>query len=148
MCGAFRLARFNLQATRPRVLAEGAAKIDKRFFVGLPIPPAGGLLAAIVHYSPSPLITFGVRPAHYYAYALLALVATLGILMVSTIRYTSFKASAKGRAGFYLVLFFALIGMLIWLYSEYVLLAMATVYVMHGLLWWLIRPIFVRPSAA
>src|SRR5512140_3388169 len=24
MCGAFRLARFNLQATRPRVLAEGA----------------------------------------------------------------------------------------------------------------------------
>ena len=42
MCGAFRLARFNLQATRPRVLAEGTAKIDKKAFVGLPIPPAGG----------------------------------------------------------------------------------------------------------
>src|SRR5437762_2824127 len=29
MCGAFRLARFNLQATRPRVLAEGTPKVDK-----------------------------------------------------------------------------------------------------------------------
>ena len=34
MCGAFRLARFNLQATRPRVLAEGSAKVDKKNFVG------------------------------------------------------------------------------------------------------------------
>ncbi len=30
MCGAFRLARFNLQATRPRVLIEGTPKIDKK----------------------------------------------------------------------------------------------------------------------
>ncbi len=30
MCGAFRLARFNLQATRPRVLLEGTPKVDKR----------------------------------------------------------------------------------------------------------------------
>ena len=39
MCGAFRLARFNLQATRPRVLQEGTPKLDKKNFVGLPIPP-------------------------------------------------------------------------------------------------------------
>src|SRR6187200_839378 len=32
MCGAFRLARFNLQATRPRVLVEGTPKIDKKAF--------------------------------------------------------------------------------------------------------------------
>src|SRR5438874_1000999 len=51
MCGAFRLARFNLQATRPRVLMAGTPKVDKKSFVGLPIPPAGGLLAAIVHFS-------------------------------------------------------------------------------------------------
>ena len=56
MCGAFRLARFNLQATRPRVLIEGTPKIDKKHFVGLPIPPAAGLLAAIVHFVPMPLI--------------------------------------------------------------------------------------------
>jgi phosphatidylserine synthase len=40
MCGTFRLARFNLQATRPRVLMEGTPKVDKKNFVGLPIPPA------------------------------------------------------------------------------------------------------------
>src|SRR5206468_415287 len=61
MCGAFRLARFNLQATRPRVLAEGTPKVDKKAFVGLPIPPAGGLLAALVHFSPMPLSAHGNR---------------------------------------------------------------------------------------
>src|SRR5215213_7055937 len=55
MCGAFRLARFNLQATRPRVLKEGTPKIDKKNFVGLPIPPAAGLLASLVHFAPQPL---------------------------------------------------------------------------------------------
>src|SRR5918998_5187337 len=40
ICGALRLARFNVQATRPRPLLEGTAKVDKKNFVGLPIPPA------------------------------------------------------------------------------------------------------------
>ncbi|HVG39504.1 MAG TPA: CDP-alcohol phosphatidyltransferase family protein, partial [Pyrinomonadaceae bacterium] len=43
ICGAFRLARFNVQSTRPRVLAEGTTKLDKKSFVGLPIPAAAGL---------------------------------------------------------------------------------------------------------
>src|SRR5438034_3522471 len=38
ICGGFRLARFNVQATRPRPLAEGTQKVDKKSFVGLPIP--------------------------------------------------------------------------------------------------------------
>ena len=53
ICGAFRLARFNVQASRPRVLAEGTIKVDKKSFVGLPIPVAGGLIAALVHFSPA-----------------------------------------------------------------------------------------------
>src|SRR4030095_13222655 len=59
MCGTFRLARFNLQATRPRVLMEGSTKVDKKNFVGLPIPPAAGLAAAVVHFAPIPLIAYG-----------------------------------------------------------------------------------------
>ena len=59
MCGTFRLARFNLQATRPRVLLEGTPKVDKKNFVGLPIPPAAGLLAAIVYLHPLPLSYYG-----------------------------------------------------------------------------------------
>ena len=66
MCGAFRLARFNLQATRPRVLQEGTPKLDKKNFVGLPIPPAAGLMASIVHFSPMPLSSYGEGFARFY----------------------------------------------------------------------------------
>lgn len=144
MCGAFRLARFNLQATRPRVLAQGAPKTDKKAFVGLPIPPAGGLLAAIVHFSPMPLSAHGDKPAHYYAYLLLALIGTLAVLMVSTIRYSSLKATGTGRPGFFLVLLLAGVGMAVWFYSQYVLIAIAGVYVAHGLLWWIARSIAAK----
>src|SRR4051794_10448017 len=67
MCGAFRLARFNLQATRPRVLIEGTPKVDKKNYVGLPIPPAAGLLAAIVHFAPMPLSSYAADWPRFYA---------------------------------------------------------------------------------
>jgi CDP-diacylglycerol--serine O-phosphatidyltransferase len=146
MCGAFRLARFNLQATRPRVLMEGAVKIDKNYFVGLPIPPSGGLLAAIVHFHPMPLSTLGESAARYYGFALMALVGILAMLMVSTIRYVSAKTGSKGRKGFLLVLFLAGIAMAIWLYSQYTLLILAGAYVAHGLLLFVIRPFLVKPK--
>ena len=144
MCGAFRLARFNLQATRPRVLVEGSPKIDKKAFVGLPIPPAGGLLAALVHFAPMPLNAHGNQPAHFYSYVLLALIGILSFLMISTIRYSSMKASGSGRPGFLLVLLLAGVGMAVWFYSQYALLAIAAVYVSHGLLWWMVRAIASR----
>jgi CDP-diacylglycerol--serine O-phosphatidyltransferase len=139
MCGAFRLARFNLQATRPRVLAEGAVKVDKKAFVGLPIPPAGGLLAALVHFSPTPFSAMGTSAAEPYAYALMGLIAVLSILMVSTIRYTSMKTAGSGRQGFFLVLAIAAMAMFVLFYSKYALLAIAGVYVSHGVIWWIFR---------
>lgn len=149
MCGAFRLARFNLQATRPVKLIEGATKVDKKYFVGLPIPPAGGLIASLVHFAPQPLSVYGNRPSHYYAYALLGLIAVLSILMVSTIRYFSGKGSKPtGRPGFLLVLLIAGLGMAMWFWSQYVLLGVAAVYVAHGIVLWILRPLFVKSSAA
>lgn len=144
MCGAFRLARFNLQATRPQKLIEGATKVDKKAFVGLPIPPAGGLIAAIVHFAPQPLSFYGDRAAHYYSYALMALVGTLSILMVSTIRYTSAKSKADGRRSFFTVLGITAIAALTWFYSQYMLLILATAYVAHGIVWWMLRSLFAR----
>lgn len=137
MCGAFRLARFNLQATRPRVLIEGTPKIDKKNFVGLPIPPAAGLLAAIVHFAPMPLNSYGEGNAYVYSILIMGLLAILGVLMVSTIRYTSFKQTGSGRRNLYLVLVIAAVGMLIWLYSKYVVLILALLYVSHGIVWYL-----------
>lgn len=139
MCGAFRLARFNLQATRPRVLIEGATKVDKKAFVGLPIPPAGGLLAALVHFSPVPLSHHGGAASQLYTYLLMALVALLSFLMVSTIRYTSMKTVGKGRQTFLLIVVLAVIGMAVWFYSEYALLVIAVLYVSHGVVWWAFR---------
>lgn len=133
MCGVFRLARFNVQSMRPRIIQEGTSKVDKKNFVGLPIPPAAGVLAAIVHFAPFPLSTTA-NPV-LYSYSMMALFAILGILMVSTIRYSSFKSVGTGKGNFYLVLLIAAIGMLIWLYSKYMLLILSGVYVSHGIIW-------------
>jgi CDP-diacylglycerol--serine O-phosphatidyltransferase len=135
MCGAFRLARFNVQAARPRPLAEGTIKLDKKSFIGLPIPPAATLLASIIHFAPQPLIQYEPRLRTLYSGLLMALVGCLGALMVSTLRYTSFKtAGTHRRSARVMILLVASIGMLIWYFSRYVLLALAILYVSHGLL--------------
>ncbi len=97
MCGAFRLARFNVQASRPRILAEGTIKVDKKSFVGLPIPVAGGLIAAIIHFNPLPLISYGPERAQLYSVLLMLLVGFLSVLMVSTLRFSSFKTVGTRR---------------------------------------------------
>ncbi|MEO8573246.1 MAG: phosphatidylcholine/phosphatidylserine synthase [Pyrinomonadaceae bacterium] len=148
MCGAFRLARFNLQATRPRVLQEGTPKIDKKNFVGLPIPPAAGLLASFVHFSPLPLNFYGEGMARFYTYLVMILIAVLGVLMVSTLRYSSMKTVGTGRRNLYLLLVIAATGMLIWLYSRYVLLIISGLYVAHGIVWYLWSIIQPRNSRA
>jgi CDP-diacylglycerol--serine O-phosphatidyltransferase len=139
MCGAFRLARFNLQATRPHVLEEGAAKLDKKNFVGLPIPPSGGLLASIIHFAPMPLSSYGEGTARYYGFALMALIVVLSILMVSKIRYSSMKTAGSGPQGILLIVLVAGLAMFVFWYSRYALLAISGVYVLHGVLWWIWR---------
>lgn len=143
MCGAFRLARFNIQATRPRVLAEGTPKIDKKNFVGLPIPPAAGLLASIVHFAPRPLTAYTDDWPRFYVIMMMTLIAVLGLLMVSTLKYTSFKNVGTGRRSFYVILLIAAIGMSIWLYSRYALLVLSAAYVSHGMIWYLFS--IIRP---
>lgn len=134
MCGAFRLARFNVQASRPRPLSEGTVKVDKKHFVGLPIPPAAGLLAAVIHFTPIPLVYYGLEKSRLFSILLMLGMGLLGLLMVSTIRYTSFKSLGTGRNNVRLILLIAAISMLVWLYSKYVLLIMVFIYVIHGIL--------------
>jgi CDP-diacylglycerol--serine O-phosphatidyltransferase len=71
------------------------------------------------------------------------LIAMLGVLMVSTLRYSSMKTVGTGRRNLYIVLIVAGIGMLMWLYSQYVLLILSVGYVSHGVLWYLIS--MLRP---
>lgn len=80
-CGALRLARFN-------VLAQRGEKSSSRFFVGLPIPLAAGAIVALViaHYR-----QFGSTTNAATHAPVAAVVVVLSFLMVSTIRYRTFK---------------------------------------------------------
>jgi CDP-diacylglycerol--serine O-phosphatidyltransferase len=81
ICGALRLARFN-------VLAARGDKGSSRFFVGLPIPLAAGTITALViaHYKEFGAATDGATRAPVAIITLL-----LSLLMVSTVRYRTFK---------------------------------------------------------
>src|SRR5215213_9460345 len=134
ICGAFRLARFNVQSSRPRILAEGTPKVDKKSFVGLPIPVAGGLIAALVHFAPSPIVYYGPDRANLYSGLLMTLVGFLSVLMVSTWRFSSFKTVGTRVRSMRTIILALSVGMLIFLYSQYVLLAIVVSYILHGLL--------------
>ena len=134
ICGAFRLARFNVQASRPRILAEGTPKVDKKSFVGLPIPVAGGLIAALVHFSPAPLLSFGPDKARLYSGLLMVLVGFLSVMMVSTWRFSSFKTVGTRVRSMRTIILALSVGTLIVLYSQYVLLGIVLTYILHGLL--------------
>ncbi|HEY2961120.1 MAG TPA: CDP-alcohol phosphatidyltransferase family protein [Pyrinomonadaceae bacterium] len=145
ICGAFRLARFNVQASRPRIIAEGTPKVDKKNYVGLPIPVAGGLIAALVHFSPLPLTYFGPERARIYSGLLMVLVGLLSLMMVSTLRFSSFKTVGTRVRSMRTIILALSVGMLIFLYSQYVLLAIVISYILYGLLS-RVANLFWRPS--
>lgn len=151
ICGALRLARFNVMARTPHITADGISpKLDKRYFVGLPIPAAAGVLAAIVHFTPTPLPSYPAEELHTYSFALLALMAVIAILMVSTLRYTSFKnVGPKSNKPFVALPLFSLLLAGIWFYSQWVLLVLSSLYVVHGPLlkvWGVISSRIKRPA--
>lgn len=148
ICGAFRLARFNVQASRPRILAEGTPKVDKKSFVGLPIPVAGGLIAALVHFSPAPLVSFGPDKAELYSGLLMVLVGFLSVMMVSTWRFSSFKTVGTSVRSMRTIILALSMMMLIFLYSQYVLLGIVISYILYGLLSRMVGMIWRRGDAS
>ena len=118
-CGAVRLARFNIQ------IGSG----DKRFFIGLPIPAAAVTLAACVRVAPLGLA------ARWMELAMLTLIAVLAVLMVSKLRFRSFKdLDLKGRLPSVTVVAVALAFVAVALDPPAVLLALSLGYVISGLL--------------
>lgn len=134
ICGALRLARFNVMARAPRFSVPGnTPKLDKRYFVGLPIPPAAGLLAAVIHFVPQPLSSYDPEQLRVYSWALLAGMTLLAVLMVSSVRYTSFKnVGPKSNKPLIILPLISVLVAGIWFYSQWVLLVIAVAYVAHG----------------
>jgi phosphatidylserine synthase len=112
----------------------------------MPIPVAAGLLASIVHFAPNPLSIYGDDSGRLYSTLLMGLIAVLSFLMVSKLRYTSMKTVGTGRGNLYIVLVIAAVGMLVWLYSNYVLLILSALYVGHGVVWYLFGLLRPRPA--
>jgi CDP-diacylglycerol--serine O-phosphatidyltransferase len=126
LCSASRLARFNVQ-TNP--IPKNPGRADRKYFVGLPTPAAAGLVAAVVYAA-------GSEPLAYWvpAMAWLLLLALLSFLLVSTWRYRSFKDfNLLSPRSFKSVILTGILIVLIWNYSQPVLLAMATVYTASGI---------------
>jgi CDP-diacylglycerol--serine O-phosphatidyltransferase len=126
LCGAARLARFNIQVNP---MPKNPGKPDRKYFVGLPIPAAAGMVAAIIYAVDGTPIRWW-----WLAVAWLALIALLAFLMVSTWRYRSFKDLnlLRPRSPISVVITGAIIYM-IYTDSQTALLVIATMYTMSGI---------------
>jgi CDP-diacylglycerol--serine O-phosphatidyltransferase len=114
ICGAMRLARFNVQAG------------NLKHFVGLPIPAAGGAIAAIVHFFENPV------KSSLGSNLMVLGVFFLSFLMISTIRYSSLKQLTLGRKSHLTILVIALLVALLFNYSRPTFLALAVTYCASG----------------
>ena len=135
IAGASRLARFNI-TSNPQPSNPG--RPGKKYFVGMPIPAGAGVIAAVVHFEGGDPV---VSP--YTALAWLAMVTTVGYLMVSTWRFYSFKdIDFRSRHPFRLIVLLAGLFYGIWLFSGPVLFAIALLYMISGVFWrlqWIFR---------
>lgn len=115
---ALRLARFNTQVQTA----------DKRYFQGLPCPLAAAVVAGLVWFSADHAIAgASMMPAA------LAITVITGMLMVSNIRYHSFKElDLKGRVPFITILVVVLVFVLVSSDPPFVLFALSTLYMLSG----------------
>ena len=132
LCGAFRLARFNCLSA---MNLPGAGKD----FLGIPIPSAAGLVASLALFIIK--LNEKERDLGYWGYLLPVVLIFLSAMMVSEVRYPSFKAlGLRSTTTFLKVIVAALfVGSLLILQEKilyYVLPLFFTAYLVYG---------FVRP---
>ena len=117
MCAAIRLARFNVQRK----------VVDGRYFVGLPSPAAAGFVISIVYFRPEPLSD------RLGAGLTMALLIVGAFLMVSTLRYWSFKTfDLRSRRSYFAMVGIAALLALIATEPAWALLAWSCGYTLSG----------------
>ena len=116
---ALRLARFNTQA--------GSA--DKRYFQGLPSPAAAALIAGLVWVAD----VYGLHDAATRTLLAFPVTVLAGVLMVSNIRYHSFKQiKLHGKVSFVTISVIVLMFVLIASKPPLVLFLLAAAYAVSG----------------
>lgn len=130
-CGALRLARFN-------VLALRGDKGPSRYFTGLPIPLAAG---AVVSAFIADYRAFGTLPLGTGRVPIIAIgVALLSFLMVSTIRYRTFKDVHLSTKSFGIFLLMCAGGLAVGIATRasFVMIVYMGAYIAMGLAEWVI----------
>ncbi len=118
ICGALRLARFNVMASAG----------ETKYFKGLPIPAAASMIALTILLYLRLIETGGVKDV-----VILVMIYILAFLMVSTVRYFSFKELGLAkRKPFSLFIFVVLSMIVIVMEPTIVLFAFILVYVSSG----------------
>jgi CDP-diacylglycerol--serine O-phosphatidyltransferase len=126
LCGASRLARFNISHD-PQPKNPG--RPDRKYFVGMPIPAAAGVLAAVVH-----LVSGTPVPSWWLAALWLLVVGLAGFLMVSTWRFWSGKEiNLSRRHPFQLMVILGLAIYALVHFSEELLFVCCFAYMFSGL---------------
>jgi len=120
ICGALRLARYNVQM----------GSKESKAFTGLPIPAAGSSIASFVLFSYE--VWGGIGERNYFV---LFLPFFLAVLMVSTVRFHSLKElDFKKRKPFWLLVAIVVAFVLIFMYPEIVLFLFALTYILWGMI--------------
>jgi CDP-diacylglycerol--serine O-phosphatidyltransferase len=130
LCGASRLARFNI-AVNP--IPKNPGRPGRKYFVGMPIPAAAGLVVAVVHgFSGAfdrPIFTW------WLAVTWGLLVGFIAFLMVSTWRFWSGKEiNLTGRQPFRWIVLLGVSIYLLVFFSRAVLLILAFTYMFSGVI--------------
>jgi CDP-diacylglycerol--serine O-phosphatidyltransferase len=129
LCGAVRLARFNV-ITNP--LLHRAEAESSKDFIGLPIPAAAGTVTSLVLLLLN--LTANARELRQWALTLPFILILVSMLMVSTVRYPSFKQinwETKTRFRSFVGVFIAIV--LIWRLQEVAIFFLFVSYIAYGL---------------
>ena len=126
LCAGVRLARFNV-ITHPAVYSN-ADLYSTKDFVGLPVPAAAGVIASLV-------LLLTKQDLQHWAILLPVLMLLVAYLMVSPVRYPSFKEidwHTKARFRTFILLLVAVA--LVFLFRQYALVLLFLTYLFFGLI--------------
>jgi CDP-diacylglycerol---serine O-phosphatidyltransferase len=126
-CGAIRLARFNVLNSG----AAGAPVKPSQYTVGLPIPPASGILISLLFANHA---VGGALTHERYTLAIFGVTIVLSLLMVSTFRFRSFKELSFNVGTALMVMFAIGSSAFVWRYGkpQFVLVWLLSFYVLIG----------------
>ncbi len=122
-CAALRLARFNTQV--------GAS--DKRYFQGLPSPASAGVIASMIWLKFWNFEYFDIGVVSLSYYIGVAITILCGLLMVSNVRYFSFKEFNSTDKASFRFLLLTVLSLIVLLYKpNIVLFAGFFIYMLSG----------------